>query len=108
MFLVSHSIFYNIFGTFFLMIYALLLQNFNVKIYALFSAIFFVTKKQTPQTFSLLECMAALLFCLIIIATWFEMWRVKNRVVSDNADHAMDDLARNFGRKRILVIIIIQ
>ena len=29
--------------------------------------------------------------------TWFEMWRVKNRVVSDNADHAMDDLAINFG-----------
>ena len=60
---------------------------------------FFVTEKQTPQTFSLLERMAALLVCLIIIATWFEMWRVKNRVVSDNADHAMDDLARNFGRK---------
>ena len=48
------------------------------------------------------------------------MWRVENRVVSDNADHAMDDLAINFdnigninlainfGSRRILVILIIQ
>ena len=38
------------------MIYALLLQNFDVRIYALFPQIL-ETEKWTPQTFSLLECM---------------------------------------------------
>ena len=38
------------------MIYTLLSRNFDVEIYALFPQ-FFVTEKQTPQTFTLLECM---------------------------------------------------
>ena len=38
------------------MINALLLQDFDVEIYALFPQ-FFVTQKQTPQTFLFLECM---------------------------------------------------
>ena len=38
------------------MIYALLSQNFDVRIYALFRR-FLETENWTPQTFSLLECM---------------------------------------------------
>ena len=57
MFFLSDSPILHILGIF-LMIYTLLSQNFDVKIYALFPN-FFLTEKQTPRTLSLLECMHA-------------------------------------------------